>query len=99
MKLSAKAAEARLESPVTNLSNLEMHFIGTEGQEIPGALYGKVVQTMGSNTDCYIRFTSISPEIEMFLGDRFVISPVASDPTHTNGSCSRSDSRATKPFR
>jgi PAS domain S-box-containing protein len=68
MKLSAKAAEARLESPVPNLSNLEMHFIGTEGQEIPGALYGKVVQTIGSNTDCYIRFTSISPEIETFLG-------------------------------
>ena len=68
MKLSVKAAEARLENPVTNLSNLEMHLIGTEGQEIPGALYGKVVQTMGSNTDCYIRFTSISPEIETFLG-------------------------------
>jgi PAS domain S-box-containing protein len=68
MKLSAKAAEAHLESPVPTLSNLEMHFIGTEGQEIPGTLYGKVVQTMGSNTDCYIRFTSISPEIETFLG-------------------------------
>lgn len=68
MKLSARAAEAHLEGPVPTLSNLEMHFIGTEGQEIPGTLYGKVVQTMGSNTDCYIRFTSISPEIETFLG-------------------------------
>jgi len=68
MKLSTKAAQARLESPVPILSNLEMHLIGTEGQEIPGALYGKVVQTMGGNTVYYIRFTSISPEIETFLG-------------------------------
>jgi adenylate cyclase len=69
LKLSAKAAEARLENPVPTLSNLEMHLIGTEGQEIPGTLYGKVVQIIGSdNTEFYIRFTSISPEIETFLG-------------------------------
>jgi len=68
MKLSARAAEVRLESPVPTLSNLEMHFIDTEGQEIPGALYSKVMEPAGSNTDCYIRFTSISPEIETFLG-------------------------------
>ena len=35
----------------------------------------------------------------MFLGDRFVISPVVKDPTHTNGLRSRSDSGATKPLR
>jgi hypothetical protein len=34
-KLSPKGAEARLENPVPTLSNLEMHLIGTEGQEIP----------------------------------------------------------------
>jgi hypothetical protein len=68
IKLSAKAAEARLESPVPALSNLEMRFAGTEGQELPGALYGKVVKTFGSTTDSYIRFTSVSPEIETFLG-------------------------------
>jgi hypothetical protein len=32
-------------------------------------------------------------------GDLFVISPVVSDPTHTEGFCSCSDPGATKPFR
>jgi hypothetical protein len=34
----------------------------------------------------------------MFFGDLFVISPVVSDPIHTEGLCSRSDPGATKPF-
>jgi PAS domain S-box-containing protein len=68
MKLSAKAAEARLENPLPKLSNLEIHLTGTEGQEIPGVLYGKIIEAIGgSHTDFYIRFTSISPEIETFL--------------------------------
>jgi adenylate cyclase len=67
-KLSPKGAEARLENPVPTLSNLKMHLIGTEGQEIPGALYGKVVETVpGSSTGFSVRFTSMSPEIETFL--------------------------------
>jgi hypothetical protein len=37
--------------------------------------------------------------IDMFLGDRRVISPVFSDPTQTNGFRVPSDSGATKPFR
>ena len=37
--------------------------------------------------------------IEMFFGDRRVISPVFNDPTHTNGFRVPSDSGATKPFR
>jgi PAS domain S-box-containing protein len=68
MKLSAKAAEARLENPIPKLSNLEIHLSGTEGQEIPGVLYGKIVEAIGgSHTDFYVRFTSISPEIETFF--------------------------------
>ena len=67
-KLSPKGAEARLENPVPTLSNLKMHLIGTEGQEIPGTLYGKVVGTVaGSSTDFSFRFTSMSPEVETFL--------------------------------
>jgi adenylate cyclase len=68
IKLSRKGAEARLETPVPNLSNLRMHLIGTAGQEIPGTLYGKVVGTAsGSSTRFSVRFTSVSPEIETFL--------------------------------
>ncbi len=67
-KVSCKAAEARLETPVPNLSNLKMRLIGSGGKEIPGTLYGKVLGAVpGSSTGFSIRFTSVSPEIEMLL--------------------------------
>jgi adenylate cyclase len=66
-KLSCKEAEAHLDHPVPNLTNIKMHLI-KDGQEISGSLYGKVVGTvLGSSTDFSVRFTSISPEIESFL--------------------------------
>ena len=67
-KLSPKGAEARLEHPVPNFSNLKIHLIGTDGKEIPGALYGKVVGTVLGSSMCFsVRFTSMSPEIGAFL--------------------------------
>jgi adenylate cyclase len=67
-KLSLKQAEARLENPVAAWSNLKLHLIGSNGKEIPGYLYGKVVQTIsGDSTCCSIRFTSMSPDIDAFL--------------------------------
>jgi adenylate cyclase len=67
-KLSPSGAEARLENPAPALSNLKINVIGTEGQEIPGSLYGKIVGTVpGSSTDFSVRFTSMSPEIRTFL--------------------------------
>jgi PAS domain S-box-containing protein len=69
MKLSRKLAEARLEAPVPAFSNIEMHLVGTEGQKIPGALYGKVLGAVpGNGSGVFsVRFTSMSPEIETFL--------------------------------
>jgi len=68
VKLSAKGAEAHLENPVPPLSNLNMHLIDSNGEEIPGVLYGKVVGTApGSPTIFSVRFTSMSPQIEKFL--------------------------------
>ena len=53
-----------------------MYLIGTEGQEIPGALYGKVVgRVPGSSTGFSIRFTSMSPEIRTFLVGRRTSGP------------------------
>jgi PAS domain S-box-containing protein len=67
-KVSRKGAEARLEAPVPNLSNLKMRLIGSGGKEIPGTLYGKVTGAIpGSSTGFAIRFTSVSPEIETLL--------------------------------
>ena len=68
VKLSAKAAEARLENPVAPLSNLNMHLIDSNGKEIAGVLYGKVVGALPeSSTRFSVRFTSMSPEIGAFL--------------------------------
>ena len=67
-KVSRKGAEARLEAPVPNLSNLKMRLIGSGGKEIPGTLYGKVTGAVpGSSSGFAIRFTSVSPEIETLL--------------------------------
>ena len=44
-KLSLKQAEARLETPVADFTNLKMHVVGKRGHELPGALYAKVLET------------------------------------------------------
>ena len=67
-KVSRKGAEARLETPVPNMSNLKMRLIGSSGKEMPGTLYGKVTGAVpGSSSGFAIRFTSVSPEIETLL--------------------------------
>jgi adenylate cyclase len=72
-KLSSKRAVARLERPAPLLSNLKMHPVDTKGQDIPGALYAKVVGTVeGTSTDFSIHFTSSSPEIKAFLRARLL---------------------------
>jgi adenylate cyclase len=72
-KLSRKAAEARLESPVDTFSNLEMYFTGKEGESVQGTLYGKVVGSIpGTRTNFSICFTSVPPEVEAFLGELLV---------------------------
>jgi PAS domain S-box-containing protein len=82
-KVSRKGAEARLENPVPTLSNLKIHLIGGEGQELPGTLYGKVLGAVpGSSTSFSIRFTSVSPEIETLL--RGLTASVVAHPDETS---------------
>ena len=70
-KLSPRQAEARLEKSVPVLSNLKLRLIDADGQEVAGALYGKVVSTgAGGKSEVLIHFTSMSREIEMFLSGR-----------------------------
>ena len=67
-KVSRKEAEAHLESPVPALSNLKMRLLGADGQELPGAFYGKVLGAApGDNSGFTVRFTSVPPEIEARL--------------------------------
>lgn len=66
-KLSRKTAEAILDHPTGNLTNIKIHVM-QDGREIPGALYAKVIDAVAGNSHSFsIRFTSISPEIESFL--------------------------------
>ena len=70
IKISCKAAEARLDNPVPSLSNLKMRLLGKDGKDLPGTLYGKVLgAAAGNGKDFSIRFTSISPEIQALLRD------------------------------
>jgi hypothetical protein len=67
-KVSRKAAEVRLETPVATFSNLKMRLIGSKGEEMPGTLYGKVLGAASGEGEYFsIHFTSISPEIEALL--------------------------------
>ena len=69
-KVSLKAGEARLANPVPPLSNLKMHLIGSDGTQIAGSLYAKVLGPLsGTSTGVTIRFTSVSPEIDAFFTD------------------------------
>jgi hypothetical protein len=84
IKISRKAALARLEVPVANLSNLKMRLIGSEGIEIPGTLYAKVLDVVpGSDNGFSIRFTSVSPEIETLF--RVLLSPGQEPDPNPNG--------------
>jgi adenylate cyclase len=68
VQLSMKGAEVRSEHPVASLSDLKLQFIGRNGQEIPGDLYGKVVgDSTGHNTGFAVHFTSIPPQLMTFL--------------------------------
>jgi hypothetical protein len=89
--VSCKGAEARLETPVPNLSNLKMRLIGSGGKEIPGTLYGKVLGAVpGSKADFSIRFTSVSPEIETLLRGLTASVAAAGEPAATHSTPSRS---------
>jgi adenylate cyclase len=67
-KLSRKAAEATLDHPIANLTNIKIH-LTQNGRDIPGAVYAKVIDVVagGSSNVFFLRFTSISPEIDGFL--------------------------------
>ena len=68
LQLSAKQAQVRLEQPVAAFANLKMRVSDTQGNEVAGALYGKVLDPGKAPTGtATIRFTSMSPEIEAFF--------------------------------
>jgi PAS domain S-box-containing protein len=76
IKVSRKAAEARLDSSVPTLSNIKVRLVGSGGQQMPGTLYAKVLgPAPGNGARVSIRFTSVPPEIETLLCGLVASSP------------------------
>jgi adenylate cyclase len=68
VKLSDKGGEVRCDHPVTLWSDIKMRLLGTDGEEIPGDLYGKIMRKpTDARASFVVRFTSIPPEVATFL--------------------------------
>jgi len=68
VKLSGNGGEVRSTYPVAPLSDLKLQLIGPHGVEIPGDLYAKVVgKATDTGASFAVRFTSVPPEVAMFL--------------------------------
>jgi len=68
LALSSKGAEVVLQHPVATLSNLVLHFTGSNNIAVPGVLYAKVIGASAADGAMLsLRFSSMSPEIAFFL--------------------------------
>src|SRR5262249_16054802 len=79
-KLSRKAAEAILDNPIDQLTNIRMQLIH-DGCEVSGSLYAKVIEAVaGSGNSFYLRLTSLSPEIERLFQAKIANSKMPAAP-------------------
>jgi adenylate cyclase len=66
--LSSKGADVQAEEHVPPMTNLKLHLTGADGSEVPGDLYAKVVEAgAGAQATFSVRFTSMPPEVEVFI--------------------------------
>jgi len=66
--LSAKAAAVKAGVTVAPLTNIKLHVRSTNGQWIPGDLYGKVLEAEPpAGATFVVHFTSSPPEVETFV--------------------------------
>lgn len=71
VKLSANEADIFSDHAIPLLSNLKIQLTDTSGHEVPGDLYAKVVRSSPAGGSPFqVRFTSIHPEIKLFLQRR-----------------------------
>jgi adenylate cyclase len=69
--LSSKGADVQAEEHLTPMTNLKLHLIRPDDTEIPGDLYAKVVDSSaGAQATFSVRFTSMPPEVEIFIKTR-----------------------------
>ena len=68
VKLSANGGVIHSDNHVPAWSNIKIWFTDSNGVEIPGDLYGKVVAHPMESAPCFtVRFTSRAPEVTTFL--------------------------------
>lgn len=69
--LSAKGADVQAEEHLAPMTNLKLHLLSADGSEVPGDLYAKVVDSSGGAQATFsVRFTSMPPEVEIFIKAR-----------------------------
>ncbi len=70
--LSTKGADMQAEEQLPPATNLKLHVLHADGSEVPGDLYAKVVESSGVvPKGCFsVRFTSMPPEVEIFIKGR-----------------------------
>jgi adenylate cyclase len=69
MKLSRKAAEATLDRPIGNLTNVKIYLM-QDGRDIPGALYAKVIDAVPGGNQYFFHslYLSITGDREILAG-------------------------------
>jgi adenylate cyclase len=67
VKLSGRAGEIYSDSPAPLMSNLRLQLVTSDGQEVTGSLYGKVIRHLSDSGKRFsVRFTSSLPEPVLF---------------------------------
>jgi class 3 adenylate cyclase len=68
--LSTKGAVIHADGAPPALTNLKLAVLEADGREVPGDLYAKVLPGRAESSGFGIRFTSMPPEVEVFLRKR-----------------------------
>jgi adenylate cyclase len=76
LKLSSKEIEARLATQVPVMSNLGVTLRTADGHDVPGSLYGKVMEVSPADGGHLIRITAMPPEVAAFLRETLAQSGV-----------------------
>jgi adenylate cyclase len=70
VRVSLKGADVASDARPSAATNVKIHLVGAEDKEVPGDLYAKVIEKAGSTGGFAVRFTSMPPEVEVFLKRR-----------------------------
>lgn len=74
VKLSAKDGEVRSDHPVESWSNIKIQLVSSDGEELPGDLYAKVMGALAEDQPGFaVHFTFIPPKVTAFFERLLVV--------------------------